>query len=152
MKTLIAAATLLLAFFFISCSDSSSPTKPEPTIIGKWKWVQTMGGIGGWTYTPATEGYTATLLIQSNTHCAIYKNDTIVQAGNCTFTTSDSITYFFDLTTNFTDSLIVQKLNHVVLTSDTASFKIAMKMTGDSLSVWDYNVADGFGSLFIRQQ
>ncbi|HET9135079.1 MAG TPA: hypothetical protein VFO76_00465 [Candidatus Kapabacteria bacterium] len=151
MKTLLFFCVVIAAATIASCSDSSSPTKPEPTLIGKWKWVQTMGGIGGWTYTPATEGYTATLLIQSNTHCAIYKNDTIVQAGNCTFTTTDSITYFFDLTTGFTDSLLHQKLDHVVLTSDTASFKIAMKMTGDSLSVWDYNVADGFGSLFIRQ-
>jgi hypothetical protein len=150
MKTLIAAATLSLVFFFISCSDSSSPTKPEPTIIGKWKWVQTMGGIGGWTYTPATEGYTATLLIQSNTHCAIYKNDTILQAGNCTFATTDSITYRYGLTTGFTDSVIIKALPIVVLPRVSNPTEIVLQMSGDSLNLWE-DFSDGRGSLFIRQ-
>jgi hypothetical protein len=151
MKTLAATTTLLLAFFFISCSDSSSPTKPEPTIIGKWKWLQSSAGVAHITYDPTSEGYNATLLIQSATHCAIYKNDTILQSGNCTFTTTDSITYHFSLSTGFTDSVITKALPHVVLPAVSNSHMIDLQMSGDSLTLWE-DVSDGPGSLFIRQK
>lgn len=53
MKKIISILTIVL--LLTSCS--SDVVMPQDELVGKWKWIQSSGGIDGRTETPETEGY-----------------------------------------------------------------------------------------------
>ncbi len=56
---------LLIGITFLSCSNDDDSTNSF-SLIGTWDWVESSGGIGGWTETPASTGNTIKLEIYSN--------------------------------------------------------------------------------------
>lgn len=42
----------VIALFFViaACENRNTIEPQEKTLAGKWEWVQSVGGIGGWTY------------------------------------------------------------------------------------------------------
>ena len=50
-----------IAICFVSCEKE--PIATENQIEGTWIWVKTVGGIGGWEYTPESAMYTKKLII-----------------------------------------------------------------------------------------
>ncbi len=63
---------LILAIIATNCRKEIIVPDPElENLFGNWEWIQTSGGIGGITFTPATEGYTIELEFNKN---GIYKS------------------------------------------------------------------------------
>ncbi|MBR4918533.1 MAG: hypothetical protein IKZ52_04875 [Bacteroidales bacterium] len=72
MVTIILLALSLLA---VSC------TKPEKKeLAGTWRWTRTTGGIGGWCYTPESEGFDAQIVFKGS-QFTFYKNGKKVVSG-----------------------------------------------------------------------
>lgn len=40
----------------VSCTKPSEPS--TLALVGTWNWIESVGGIGGWRWTPQSEGYT----------------------------------------------------------------------------------------------
>jgi hypothetical protein len=78
-----------LYLLFSSC-DEPAPTD-EATLIGKWQWLETTGGIDGVVITPETSGKTESLVF-SNDSLRIYQNDTL--AGSFHYSTELESTIF----------------------------------------------------------
>lgn len=66
----------------MGCMKDSDETNSK-CIEGEWRWVESVGGIGGWTITPQTEGYEQTLKIEKNTYKE-YINDSLVYTSDYT--------------------------------------------------------------------
>ena len=72
MITIILLALSLLA---VSC------TKPEKKeLAGAWRWTNTTGGIGGWCYTPESEGFEAEIVFKGS-QFIFYKDGKKVVSG-----------------------------------------------------------------------
>ncbi len=78
---------LVLAFIFVAvigsnCAKESSPTASgEETYLGTWRWVHTYGGIGGWTDTPESVGYSQTLILAGSRVYQMYRDDLLWRNG-----------------------------------------------------------------------
>lgn len=72
--TLFVFSVFLLGMSLISCTKERYCINTPAFILGEWTWVETYGGFGGWTYTPATEGYTRKLVFDK-TNCKTFIND-----------------------------------------------------------------------------
>ncbi|NGY38519.1 hypothetical protein FQU23_013490 [Flavobacterium sp. XN-5] len=80
---------ILVLFSIISCSSESSSTKNN-SIIGKWNWVESSGGIDGRTETPKSTGKTIQLEI-SNSKIKKYVDEALVSETAYTIQTGTSI-------------------------------------------------------------
>lgn len=62
--------TSLILSFLLSIIQCGKPTNPQiienNQLIGQWQWISSIGGIGGWTRTPATEGHEIILAFESD--------------------------------------------------------------------------------------
>lgn len=75
-KNIILKMFLILCFtsFIIACkkevdiTPENKPTTPPPSIFAKWNWVQTVGtgSFGSYTMDPQGQGYTISLLLNSD--------------------------------------------------------------------------------------
>ena len=73
--TKIATLLLLLVLLVTSC------TKPEKKeLAGAWRWTSTTGGIGGWCYTPESEGFEAEIVFKGS-QFTFYKDGKKVVSG-----------------------------------------------------------------------
>jgi len=66
-------AVLLIAL--TGCNDDPNPA--ENSIIGKWRWVSSTGGIAGVTITPASEGHTMFIEFTEDSTYRKYVADTL---------------------------------------------------------------------------
>lgn len=74
---------LLILFVSITgCDKEELPNQIQ--ILGKWEWVKSEGGFGGWTITPESEGYTEYLEIDNTTYRK-YVNDSLVFQSKYTY-------------------------------------------------------------------
>lgn len=80
---------LLLLFSIISCSTHMNDNENN-TIIGKWNWVESSGGIAGITTTPQSSGKSIQLEI-SNTKVKKYVDGILVLESSYSIQTGTSI-------------------------------------------------------------
>lgn len=66
---------LALSLLTVSCSK---PEKKE--LAGTWRWTSTSGGIGGWYYTPESEGFEAEIVFKGS-RFTFYKDGKKVVSG-----------------------------------------------------------------------
>lgn len=52
---------IILCFILLSCQSTDDEVLRELT--GEWQWIESQGGLAGWTLTPMTEGYHQSLII-----------------------------------------------------------------------------------------
>lgn len=70
---LITCSFVLLLLF--ACKKKTDfPSKDLENIIGEWEWEEASGGFAGVTVTPASEGYTESLLFQQNGEFVKYRD------------------------------------------------------------------------------
>lgn len=50
-------------------------------LYGRWYWMQSSGGIGGWLTTPDIVGYTQVLEIRPGNRYVLYKDNVIIESG-----------------------------------------------------------------------
>src|SRR4030095_14031114 len=77
----------LISILPACCDDDCGPTeegKNQEGILGKWVWIKSVGGIGGWTLTPESEGYTQYILLDEF-YYSEFKNDTMLLKKQCDF-------------------------------------------------------------------
>lgn len=68
-------ALTLLALAAASCSVSSTAPDATPTVVGRWSWVRSTGGLLPADRTPATEGYDMTLVFSAAGTVQIWFDD-----------------------------------------------------------------------------
>jgi len=132
---IVFAAALCCIF---SCTYSPA-SNPQTGLNGTWKWNATIGGIGGWTYTPATEGFSCTVLFSNQSDYSLFRNDTLKRSGVYTLSSSNGISH---LSIPIGDD---SSFNYRIL------FDGAMRISHDTMMLSMDSVNDGFSSYFIRQ-
>jgi hypothetical protein len=81
--------TCLAFVLFTSCNkDCIKPTGIE----GEWIWTKSIGGIGGWTLTPESEGMTKKLIIDPR-YYREFVNDTLLFQVQYDLVTRNSVMY-----------------------------------------------------------
>jgi hypothetical protein len=131
MKTRILSIAAFTLFGLGACTKDRQP--PSQSIMGKWRWVKSVGGIGGVTLTPQSTG--------TNFRDEFYADSTYKRFEN--------------------DSLIAQHSFSIVKGYDNgASGKVDLLKAGlinrsifisnDTLYMGDLFIADGFGDTYVR--
>jgi hypothetical protein len=134
---------IIVLVSFISCKGSPTSVTNSDPIVGEWKWTNTVGGIGGWTYTSASEGYTCRVIFRSSDF-SLYFNDTLVQTAHYNFVPTSNGQMLLSMP-DVQDSIFIRHYPKIV-------FNGLVSIAHDSLNVSPMpNVRDGFTSLFIHQ-
>ena len=74
----VSAITVILLVLSVLATACSKPEKQE--LAGTWRWVATTGGIGGWYYTPESEGFEAEIVFRGS-QFTFYKDGEKVTSG-----------------------------------------------------------------------
>ncbi len=65
MKMIFQLFSFCFLLNFISCGEDDLHSFNPEQLQGKWNWVSSVGGIGGWTQTPESTGQDIQLEIQN---------------------------------------------------------------------------------------
>ena len=76
-RTFLTAALLTLAACY-----SSGPTGLAEGLEGRWVWVESSGGIAGWTLTPESEGYDVRLEVDAEGTVRAFRNDSLITTSH----------------------------------------------------------------------
>lgn len=68
---------ILLVAMSIGCDKETHCPESNNGLKGEWTWVESMGGIGGWTLTPESQNVTIKLVIDEETFSE-FVNDSII--------------------------------------------------------------------------
>ncbi|MGF7042220.1 hypothetical protein [Mucilaginibacter lappiensis] len=128
--------TLIFAMITL-CSVSSCNKDKMPTstsIIGKWRWVKSVGGIAGSTVTPQSTGYNLSEEFKADSTFKRFKNDSLIAQGK------------FSIVRNYkyasTETIDVLKTG--------GPDDLAFVIRNDSLFVSDIFISDGFNTAYVR--
>jgi hypothetical protein len=129
---LLFAALVLLS---ISSCNKEGLSRPTSTLItGSWRWVKSVGGIGGVTLTPQSTGYAFTQIYAADSTFKMYKKDTLILSGKFSITQN----YKYSATETF-DLLKINDLNPTAFT-----------IRNDTLYQNDVFISDGFSTVYVR--
>ena len=125
---------IIAVIVFSSASSCNKENLPQASsIIGKWRWVKSVGGIAGLTITPQTAGYTQTREFKADSTVQILKNDSLVT--NAKFSIVKNYKYGDG------------KVN-VLKIADQQQTSFVIK--NDTLFTNDIFISDGFGSAYVK--
>jgi hypothetical protein len=71
-------ATLLA----LAACYSSGPTGLSEGLEGSWVWVESTGGIAGWTLNPESEGYAVHLEVDADGTVRAFRNDSLITTSH----------------------------------------------------------------------
>lgn len=132
--TLVIAALLLCGVS--SCHKNGSPGPASTSIVGRWRWVKSVGGIAGMTATPASNGYNLTQVYDANSTFKLYKNDSLELQSKY------SIIRNFKYQTQTIDLLKI---------GDDESNRADFTVRNDTLYASNMLfISDGFSSVYVR--
>lgn len=80
---LIVAMLAVILASGLHCSMGTNDNRLQ----GTWQWTQSVGGLAGWTLTPATEGYTQRLELGPGNRFAFFRADSLMADGTYTLAT-----------------------------------------------------------------
>lgn len=73
----------VLTVWLAAAGCAGSPASVEPgDLAGRWEWQSSSGGIAGRTLTPATEGYSMELRLQTDGRAQLLKNGAVVGSAD----------------------------------------------------------------------
>lgn len=132
MKCFILIFAMITLCSVSSCNKDKMPT--STSIIGKWRWVKSVGGIAGSTVTPQSTGYNLSEEFKADSTFKRFKNDSLITQGK------------FSIVRNYkytsTETIDVLKTGGL----DDLAFVIR----NDSLFVSDIFISDGFNTVYVR--
>lgn len=132
--TLVIVALLLCGVS--SCHKNGSPGPASISIVGRWRWVKSVGGIAGMTATPASDGYNLTQVYDANSTFKLYKNDSLELQSKY------SIIRNFKYQTQTIDLLKI---------GDDESNRTDFTIRNDTLYASNMLfISDGFSSVYVR--
>ena len=133
MNTRILTFAVFIVFGISSCKKDSP--QPSLSIMGKWRWVQSVGGIGGFTLTPKSTG--------NNFRDEYYPDSTFKRFENDLLISQDRFSIIKNY--NYTPS---QKIGVLSIGSSRRSIFISH----DTLYMGDLFINDGFGDTYVRMK
>jgi hypothetical protein len=128
---------LLMLIALILCSASSCNKGKLPTstsIMGQWRWVKSVGGIGGFTSSPQSSGFTQRYQFNDDSTFRFYRKDTVAAQGK------------FSIVRNY------QYGNSTidVLKTSNSSFDQSLLIRNDTLYLYDISISDGYNNTYVR--
>lgn len=123
MRKLILLCTII-AWLSSACNKKHDDcTPPQPALTGKWKWVETTGGIAGITTRP-NMGETYILDLASNGQYTYSKNSTTLYSGSYT------VEYRYCYLTNAnTWMLVMSGLGNKIIDQQTLTLYLMLDVT-----------------------
>ncbi|MGL2993119.1 hypothetical protein [Flavobacterium sp. TSSA_36] len=131
MKNLI---LVLVTIFLISCNNDREIEKSK-SIVGKWKWIESSGGIDGRIENPITTGRSIVLEFTEST-IKTYENGLLTSEGN----------YQIQLQ----NSILGGQREMIIITTDPKQFKRSYEIVTNNLYLRD-ECFDCFQSKYIKQ-
>ncbi len=131
MRLYIILLISLLSVSFSSCKKSTFT--PSSSIIGKWSWVQTQGGIAGATYSPSRSGYQMTVEYFADSTYKRYKNNALVDENKFTIIKEQPVYSSYRGETIKMGNLTRTQL-----------------IRNDTLFQSDLNISDGYSDVYVR--
>lgn len=132
MKYVVLIFTVITLCSFNSCNKKG---EPGPTsIVGKWRWVKSVGGFAGQTITPQTAKYNLHEEFNADSTFKAFKNDSITAQGKF------SIVKNYKLSSSTTVDVL--KMNK--------PYNQAFIIRNDTLFINDVFISDGFGTTYVR--
>ncbi|AYL93921.1 hypothetical protein HYN43_000810 [Mucilaginibacter celer] len=122
----------------ITACDKNNPGPGNPSIVGKWRWVKSVGGIGGFTSTPKSVGYNLQDEFYADSTYKRLKNDTVL------FSASFHTTKNYKLSATETVNLLS------IYGPAIDGFPVAYVVRHDSLYLNNFYIADGENSVYVR--
>jgi len=138
-------AIVTFSFFMTTCrKDISVPDPNLEKLFGTWNWVQSSGGIGGQTTTPATASYSQTVEFDKDGIYKICKNGKQQEKYKFTLTEDTSI--------HSTVTAYLINYKHTGLFHSNKSITTQSIMFGgqDSLFLSD-EAYDGYNNIYTRK-
>jgi hypothetical protein len=129
---------IFIALVFCSASSCNKNDDPGPSssLVGKWRWVKSVGGIAGTTLTPQTEGFTQTQVYGADSTYKMYRNNAIELENT------------FTVVKNYKQgdqTVDVLKINNNDVN------RSAFVIRNDTLYTTDYLfISDGFSTVYVR--
>jgi hypothetical protein len=146
MKTLFSVLFCsILLFSIVSCKKNDDghnhnniTTPNDSTIVGKWRWDSSVGGVGGVTITPRTDSVIILTIDKAGTFSLALNNQAKVQGNyHKTMPNVDSVLHFDNQP--IAGRLYLQKEQRVI------------RVNRQDLLLFDYMLSDGFNHFFRRQ-
>lgn len=76
MKTKIKIFVFSIILILVSCNKDTNENRNK-TLIGKWNWIESSGGIAGQTYTPQSTGDVITIEFDNDFTYRQYRNNVL---------------------------------------------------------------------------
>ncbi|BAU52804.1 hypothetical protein [Mucilaginibacter gotjawali] len=131
MRTFVSMVLALIILTAVSCKKSTQ--LPSNALIGKWRWVRSVGGIGGFTYTPQSTGNNFRDEFYADSTYKRFENDSLLIQG------SYSIIKGYNYTP--TQKVDVLKIG---------DWRSSISIKNDTLFIDDLFISDGFGDTYVR--
>jgi hypothetical protein len=132
MKYFILIFTAVIFCSVGSCNKDKLPA--STSIVGKWRWVKSVGGIAGSTVTPQSAGYNLSEEFKADSTFKRFKNDSLIAQGK------------FSIVRNYKYS---SSENIDVLKTGTP-INEAFIIRNDTLFLNDVFISDGFSNTYVR--
>ncbi|HEY9196479.1 MAG TPA: hypothetical protein VIM77_09440 [Mucilaginibacter sp.] len=116
-----------------ACNKNGLTDPSSSEIAGRWRWVKSVGGIGGFTLTPASEGFNQTQVFNADSTFKMYRNDSLTAQKQ------------YSVTRNYKYNGQVYDL--LKIGDFTGS---AFIIRNDTLYTQDIFIADGFDNVYVR--
>lgn len=140
MKNFLLTASAILLCSITACNKGSLPGPGSNSIIGKWRWVKSVGGIGGFTITPQSSGYSIRNEFHADSSFKRFKNDSLQISGN--FRTIKDYKY------SPTQTVDILSISGPALDTHPVSYLIR----NDTLYLNDIYIADGYNDVYVRMK
>jgi len=131
MRVFVFTLLALIIFGAISCKKSTQ--QPSVSITGKWRWVESVGGIGGFTLTPKSTGNNFRDEFYADSSYKRFENDSLLIQGDF------SIIKGYNYTPS--DKIDVLKIG---------DWRSSIYIKNDTLYLNDLFIADGYGDTYVR--
>lgn len=137
MKNFLLIVSAIVLCSITACNKGNLPG-PGNNIVGKWRWVQSIGGIGGFTITPQSSGYTIRNEFYADSSFKRFKNDSLLISGN--FRTIKNYKY------SPTQTVDILSISGPALDTHPVSYLIR----NDTLYLNDIYIVDGYNDVYVR--
>ncbi|MEZ2334215.1 hypothetical protein AB6735_01220 [Mucilaginibacter sp. RCC_168] len=127
---------LLMLIALTLCGASSCKKDKLPTstsVMGQWRWVKSTGGIGGFTITPQSAGFTQRYQFNDDSTFRFYRKDTVAMQGKFSIIRN----YKYGGTT-----IDVFKTGN--------RFDQSLLIRNDTLYLYDISISDGYNNTYVR--
>jgi hypothetical protein len=135
MKRIALILITALVCSFGACTKNNDPGPGNPNIAGKWRWVKSIGGIGGMTLTPKSTGYNYRFEFGTDSIFKDFRNDTLLVQSN----------YHITKNYKYTPTQTID-----LLKIDNSWSPLAYTIRHDTLYFDDLFISDGFNSVYVR--